>query len=63
MATTQAMIVIIERRGRRPRRSMRSQGMKDAKKNQSWRKPAIRAKRWLLKPTFENRLFEQSVRV
>lgn len=33
------------RSGRRPMRSRRSQGMKEAAKNQVWRKPDMRAER------------------
>ena len=44
---THAMTAIMESsRGRRPMRSIRSQGMKEARKNHVCRKPDMRAERW-----------------
>ena len=51
MAMMHAMSEIMDSsRGRRPMRSMRSQGMKLATKNQVCRKPDMRPERCLSKP-------------
>ena len=51
MAMMQAMSDIMDNsNGRRPIRSMRSQGMKLARKNQVWRAPPMRPERCLSKP-------------
>jgi len=46
-------------RGRRPIRSMRNQGMKEATKNHVWRKPDINADKWSENPRLaENKVLE-----